>query len=170
MTVSDARPDSRPGADHGADGAPVPAPALTSLQRARTALAHAAAASTSAERYASAHVAALRVTAAILTVRTQPTPRRRQRNAWALLAQVAPEFSEWAAFFAAGAPKRAAAEAGLSRAVTEREGDDLLRDSERFLALAERALGLLPQACDRVGDRAGTADAAGAVVVAVKAG
>ena len=53
-------------------------------------------------RYASAHVAALRATAALLAARARPTPvtaRRRpvQRNAWVLLAQVAPEFAEWAA-------------------------------------------------------------------------
>ena len=56
-----------------------------------------------------------------------------QRNAWVLLAEVAPEFAEWAAFFSAGAAKRAAAEAGSRRAVTEREADDLVRDADRFL-------------------------------------
>jgi hypothetical protein len=55
---------------------------------------------------------------------------------------VEPELAEWAAFFAAGAGKRAAAEAGLPRAVTAREADDLLRDAETFLALAEKALGV----------------------------
>ena len=44
--------------------------------------------------------------------------------------------------FAAGADKRAAAEAGSRRAVTEREADDLVRDADRFLALVETALGL----------------------------
>jgi hypothetical protein len=62
-----------------------------------------------------------------------------------LLAQVAPELAEWAAFFAAGAGKRAAAEAGLSRAVTAREADDLLRDAETYLALVETTLGLTHQ-------------------------
>jgi hypothetical protein len=57
-----------------------------------------------------------------------------------LLAEVAPELGEWAAFFAAGAAKRAAAEAGSRRAVTEREADDLVRDADRFLALVEEAL------------------------------
>ena len=38
---------------------------------------------------------------------------RQQSNAWVLLAEVAPELEEWARFFAAGAAKRAAAEAGL---------------------------------------------------------
>jgi hypothetical protein len=55
---------------------------------------------------------------------------------------VEPALSEWSAFFAAGAGKRAAAEAGLPRAVSGREADDLLRDAETFLSLAEEALGL----------------------------
>ena len=54
-----------------------------------------------------------------------------------LLGQVAPELGEWATFFAAGAAKRAAAEAGLSHAVTEREADDLVRDVGAFLAVVE---------------------------------
>jgi hypothetical protein len=58
-----------------------------------------------------------------------------------LLGQVAPELGEWATFFAAGAAKRAAAEAGLSRAVTEREADDLVRDVGAFLAVVEGCLG-----------------------------
>ena len=100
------------------------------------------------ERYALAHVSALRATAALLAAKARPEPGasrgRRQRNAWVLLAQVAPEFAEWATFFAAGASKRAAAEAGSRRAVTEREADDLIRDADRFLGLVEQALGLVP--------------------------
>ena len=38
--------------------------------------------------------------------------------------------------------KRAAAEAGSSRSVSERESDDLVRDADRFLGLVETALGL----------------------------
>ena len=97
-------------------------------------------------RYACAHVAALRAAAALLAARARPAParRRRQKNAWVLLAEVAPELAEWATFFAAGAAKRAAAEAGSTRAVTEREADDLVRDADRFLAVVEQALGLAP--------------------------
>jgi hypothetical protein len=58
---------------------------------------------------------------------------------------VEPALHEWAAFFAAGAAKRAAAEAGLPRAVSVREADDLLRDAETFLSLAESALGIAAQ-------------------------
>ncbi len=49
-------------------------------------------------------------------------------------------------FFAAGAGKRAAAESGSRRAVTEREADDLVRDADRFLALVETSLGLTEHA------------------------
>lgn len=143
MSAPMSAPMSVPVPGHGP--APLPTTALSSLARARESIAEAATTSDPAPRYAAAHVAALRTTAALLAVRTRPTSRRHQRNAWTLLAQVAPELEEWAAFFAAGAAKRAAAEAGLSRAVSAREADDLLRDSERFLELAERMLGVSSQ-------------------------
>ncbi|MDX6207012.1 MAG: hypothetical protein QOE76_3906 [Frankiales bacterium] len=103
------------------------------------------------ERYAAAHLAALRAAAAVLAARarpaaTRPGRPRRPASAWVLLAEVAPELTEWSAFFAAGAGKRAAAEAGLSRAVTAREADDLRRDAETFLAVVETTLGLTHQA------------------------
>lgn len=119
--------------------------AATDLIRAGHALDEAEEAPDHLLRYASAHVAALRAAAAVLAVRARPstTKRRRvQRNAWVLLAEVAPEFAEWAAFFAAGASKRAAAEAGLTRAVSERDADDLLRDATTFVELVEQSLGL----------------------------
>ena len=88
----------------------------------------------------------LRAAAAVLAARAHASdPRERRRrptSAWVLLTAVAPEFGEWAAFFAAGAGKRAAAEAGLTRAVNPREADDLLRDAQTFLALVETTLGL----------------------------
>ena len=55
---------------------------------------------------------------------------------------VAPELNEWAAYFAAGAARRAAAEAGIPRVVSAREADDLLRAAEQFTAVVEVALGL----------------------------
>jgi len=115
------------------------------LERAAESLREAITSSSVPERYAYAHVSALRATAALLAARAQPAvpnKRRPQKNAWVLLAEVAPELSEWASFFAAGAGKRAAAEAGSRRAVTEREADDLVRDADRFLALVETSLGL----------------------------
>ncbi|WP_114422963.1 SAV_6107 family HEPN domain-containing protein [Nocardioides houyundeii] len=123
----------------------LPATTHSYLARAAQSLQEAMIARDVPTRYACAHVAALRAAAALLAARAHPTPsRRRQKNAWVLLAEVTPELSEWAAFFAAGAGKRAAAEAGSSRAVTEREADDLVRDADRFLGVVESCLGLVP--------------------------
>lgn len=129
----------------------LPAVTHSYLTRAASSLREAVTAPDVPTRYACAHVAALRAAAALLAARAHPSPaRRRQKNAWVLLTEVAPELSEWARFFAAGAAKRAAAEAGSSRAVSEREADDLVRDADRFLAVVESALGLMPHAPESV--------------------
>jgi HEPN superfamily protein len=119
----------------------LPAVAAQLLGQAHRGLAEAAACPDVGWRYATAHLAALRGAAAVLAARTRPEPgRRRPRSAWVLIGQVAPELAEWAAFFAAGAAKRAAAEAGLTHAVTEREADDLVRDATTFLGVVETAI------------------------------
>jgi hypothetical protein len=130
----------------------LPAAAHSYLERSAESLREAITCTDVPQRYALAHVAALRATAALLAARAQPMPvqKRRQKNAWVLLTEVAPEFTEWANFFAAGAAKRAAAEAGSRRAVSEREADDLVRDADRFLALVETSLGLTGHAPFRV--------------------
>ena len=130
----------------------LPATTHSYLARAAESLSEAIAATEVPTRYACAHVAALRAAAALLAARAQPEPSRRrpQRNAWVLLTEVAPEFTEWAAFFSSGAQKRSAAEAGSRRAVTEREADDLVRDADRFLALVETSLGLVEHTSIRV--------------------
>jgi len=126
----------------------LPAATYTYLERAARSLREAITTSDVPQRYAQAHVSALQATAALLAARATATGgrptrgRAAQKNAWVLLAEVAPELAEWAGFFAAGAGKRAAAEAGSRRAVTEREADDLVRDADRFLGLVEQALGL----------------------------
>ncbi len=115
------------------------------LETARRGLAEADAESDPGTRYICAHLAALRAAAAIVAARGEPGTggrRRRPRSVWELLPQVEPALAEWAAFFAASAAKRAAAEAGLPRAATAREAEDLLRDAETFLSVAERALGI----------------------------
>lgn len=126
---------------------PVGPAALELMQSAHRGLTQAAMSTRPVERYAAAHLAALRAASAMLAVRARPGAPRRRRpaSAWTLLSQVAPELAEWAAFFAAGAAKRAAAEAGLTRAVAAREADDLLREAETFLALVEAALGMVHQ-------------------------
>jgi hypothetical protein len=129
---------------------PVPAHALPHrsprelISLARNGLEEAAETRKEGLRYATAHLAALRAAAAVLAARARPAPGRRSRvtSVWDLLVLVAPELSEWAAFFAAGAAKRAAAEAGIPRVVTPREADDLIRSAEQFIAVVEVSLGL----------------------------
>jgi hypothetical protein len=114
------------------------------LQTARHGLAEAAEAAVPASRYVAAHLAALRAAAAVLAARGDPNAKRRARprSVWVLLPEVEPALQEWAAFFAAGAGKRAAAEAGLPRAVTGHEANDLFHDAEIFVALVETTLGI----------------------------
>jgi len=135
----------------------LPATTHSYLARSAETLAEAMASTKVPERYARAHVAALQAAAALLAARARPVPARgrRQKNAWVLLTEVAPELTEWAQFFAAGAAKRAAAEAGSRRAVTERDADDLVRDADRFLAVVEQCLGLVPHAASPAHFRAG---------------
>jgi hypothetical protein len=102
---------------------------------------------TASARYVSAHLAALRAAAAVVAARAEPPGgrRRRPQSVWELLPKVEPALTAWAAFFAAGAAKRAAAEAGLPRAVSAGEADDLLRDAGTFVSLAEAALGVVAE-------------------------
>ncbi len=127
--------------------APRPRPATSAvslLQAARRGLIEAAESAVPAVRYVAAHLAALRAAAAVLAVRAEPgTGRRgRPRSVWVLLPEAEPALREWAAFFAAGAGKRAAAEAGLPRAVTASEAEELLHDAETFVAVVETTLGV----------------------------
>jgi hypothetical protein len=123
---------------------------LDLVGHARACLAEAASVSSANERFAAAHLAALRAAAAVLAARspvgrrTGRGVRRRQgpRNVWELLPTVAPELAEWSSFFAANAGKRAAAQAGLRGAVSDRDADDLLRESEAFLGRVCALIGL----------------------------
>lgn len=128
--------------------AAAPPAALDLLTQARQGLDEAQTLQAPNERFATAHLAALRAAAAVLAVRGRPetTVRRRQRirSAWEVLPEVAPELSEWSALFAAGAERRARAEAGIVGAASRRDADDLLRDVAMFLRLVERMLLLQP--------------------------
>jgi hypothetical protein len=133
---------------------PVPASALprrsctTLLDTAQAGVVAAAASSDPAERYVQAHLAALRAASAVLAARARPAGKHRGRSpsVWTLLTVVAPDLGEWAAFFAAGASKRAAAESGFAQTVSSREADDLLRDTQTFLGLVEARLAAIPGA------------------------
>ncbi len=116
------------------------------LRSARRSLTEASIATTPCERYAAAHLAALRAAAAVLAARGRSSSKRpRVRSVWVVLPQVAVEFAEWAEFFAAGARKRAAAESGV-RCVSHREADDLVRDADAFVARVAQFLGVPHQA------------------------
>jgi hypothetical protein len=108
--------------------------ALALMESARQGLAAAEDDTSASGRYVSAHLAALRAAAAVVAARAEPPGgrRRRPQSVWELLPKVEPALTEWAAFFAAGAAKRAAAEA-------------LLHDAGTFVSLAEGALGIQQQ-------------------------
>ena len=125
----------------------VQAAALRLAVAAKRALGEAEQATDVGERYAAAHLSALRAAAAVLAADARPDgdrPARRSRptSVWTLLERVAPELSEWAAFFAAGADKRIAAQAGMRGAVTTREADDLVRSAGLFLDIVAGRLGI----------------------------
>ncbi|MDT6985536.1 SAV_6107 family HEPN domain-containing protein [Streptomyces lusitanus] len=128
--------------------AAAPPAALDLLAQARAGLDEAAVLDTPNERYATAHLAALRTAAAVLAARgrpeTSPRARAKIRSAWEVLPEIAPELAEWSALFASGARRRARAEAGIQGAATVRDADDLIRDVAMFLRLVERMLVLQP--------------------------
>ncbi|MCX5407808.1 SAV_6107 family HEPN domain-containing protein [Streptomyces sp. NBC_00335] len=128
-----------------------PPAALDLLAKAHEGLAEAARLTRPHERYATAHLAALRTAAAVLAARGRPEPvhprrRPRIRSAWEVLPEIAPELTEWSALFASGAARRARAEAGIVGAATGRDADDLVRAVAMFLRLVERMLALRPPA------------------------
>ncbi|ACV80234.1 hypothetical protein Namu_3942 [Nakamurella multipartita DSM 44233] len=119
--------------------APVSPAARDLLADASLGLGRACAAVDPADRYAIAHLAALRAAAAVLAARARPT-RGRRGSVWTLMTQVAPEFTEWAAFFAAGSAKRQAVQAGLPAGVSPREADDLVRQVVVFISLVGESI------------------------------
>lgn len=120
----------------------ITAPVL--FARARSVLDEARHADTAAERFRAAHLAALRTAAIVLADRGRPAAgRKRLVSAWVLLDTMAPEYSTWATYFAAGAALRSAVEAGATSGVSQRLADDQLRAAEDFLAQVEQSMGLL---------------------------
>ncbi|MGF1654905.1 MAG: SAV_6107 family HEPN domain-containing protein [Actinomycetales bacterium] len=126
------------------DRPPVSGAALSLLERARSGLREACYLLDPADRYIAAHLAALRAAAAVLAVRGRADGRRphRPRSVWEVLPRVAPELTEWATFFSAGAPVRSALEAGRTHLVEGRAADDLLRDAESFTRVVTELVGL----------------------------
>ncbi len=124
---------------------PIPASVVALLAQAKTTWAEAVMEGSPAEKYRAAHLAALRAAASVLALRARPAvaSRRRPTSAWVLLDKVAPELTEWSAYFADSAGRRAAIEAGSISVVSEREADDLLRAAGEFIAIVERMSGVL---------------------------
>jgi hypothetical protein len=115
---------------------------LDLLDRARHSLLEACQSEEVARRYDQAQLGALRAAAAVVATRMSTrtsTPRATSQSGpqslWELLPTVAPELSEWAGFFDVVGARR-------HHDHSAREADDLLRQSELFLDLVCRTLGL----------------------------
>jgi len=124
-------------------GPPAPPPSRTVVQllgAAHDELRVAQAEPEPAERFRSAHLGALRAAAAVLAMRARSRRTSRPTDAWTLLASVAPEYGEWAAFFAAHSATRSAVEAGVRGRVSQRDADDMVRQADLFLGLVTRTV------------------------------
>ena len=108
---------------------------LELLDRSRHSLLEACHSREIGRRHLHAQLGALRAAAAVVAARATPGGQPGPRSLWELLPSVAPELSEWAGFFELVASRPAPS-------VSAREADDLVRQSEIFLDLACRTLGL----------------------------
>jgi hypothetical protein len=121
-----------------------PEQATALLAQARTLLAEAGRTAEPGERFRLAHLAALRIAAAAVAQRGRPAAtRRRLISVWLLLAKVAPEYDTWIQYFAAGAPIRAAVEAGAHSAVSPAAAEAQRLAAADFLVAVEGSLGML---------------------------
>lgn len=121
---------------------PPPPAAVELLDHAHEGIAEAERSTEPAERFAVSYLAALRAAAAVLALRGRPHRgvRAKPTSVWVLLAGIAPELTEWAAFFASGSATRAAIQAGITRTVTARSADDLVRQAAQFVELVDRIM------------------------------
>lgn len=96
-----------------------------------------------ADRFRIAHLAALRASAALLAAYSSPGQRaaRRPTSAWVLLTKLAPPMSAWAAYFSAGAARRAAADAGVVGAVSAHDADEIVTSVDTFIQICTSAIG-----------------------------
>ncbi|MEU5692666.1 SAV_6107 family HEPN domain-containing protein [Actinosynnema sp. NPDC020468] len=115
-----------------------PASAVELLHQAVRCVAEAHREPEPAQRFAAAYLAGLRAAAAVLAVRGRPhRGRAKPTSVWVLLPGLAPELREWATFFASCSAARALVLAGVTRHVTPREADDLVRQAEQFTGLVD---------------------------------
>lgn len=113
--------------------APAPPMAVQQLRRSEAELLAAQFSGEASDRFRHAHLAALRAAGAVLELRGGGQRRRgAPRSVWELLDAVAPELSDWSAYFASGAQLRAAIEAGRSQQVDPERAEQALAAAEDF--------------------------------------
>lgn len=93
---------------------------------------------TSAERFAAAQVAALRVAAAVLAQCAAPSTHAASQTAWEVLARRAPRYAEWARYFAVAQEQVAGTRDGSGARVGARLAGDHLRAATDFYLCVER--------------------------------
>ncbi len=102
------------------------------LRKADAELAEAARSADPGDRFVHAHLAAIRSAAAVVALRGRPSARSGARTVWDMLAHAEPELAAWSGYFAAGAPLRAAVDAGRPEQVEPARADELLACAEDF--------------------------------------
>lgn len=125
--------------EHQHRAAPLPRQCRELMADAYRVLGRAMSSPETADAFADSHLAALRGAAAVLATRTRPR-RMARASAWDLLARVAPEFAEWAVYFASASSRRHAIVAGMQVTVSQRDVDDMVRATGQFLELVEGTL------------------------------
>lgn len=107
------------------------------LRRADAILGDAAGAPSAADMFLESYVAALRGAGALLDA-VDPVPKRgASRSAWVRMRTAAPEFTEWASYFAAYSTLRASIEAGSADRLDAAEADEFFSQVGRFLNRVE---------------------------------
>lgn len=101
-------------------------------------------------RFLHAHMAAIRSASAVLALGAgSPRRRRRVLSVWEQLAEAGPEWERWAATFAAGAPVRAAIDAGRLTELEDRVAAAALASARELfdeVGAAVRAASAVPSA------------------------
>ncbi|MBO3143019.1 SAV_6107 family HEPN domain-containing protein [Dermatophilus congolensis] len=112
--------------------------ALDLLAKAHSICTQALNAQTASERYVDAHLAALRAAGAIVAAKLgTPAPR----GAWAAVAELAPELSDWSIYFARATTRRQRIESGLWEP-SDDEAASFVEASKTFVDLTAAVLGV----------------------------
>ena len=123
---------------------PLPASVESLLSQAKTTWAEAVLEPRAAEKYRSAHLAALRAAAAVLALRARPAaagPPPADQRLGAARGGRARNCPNGPPTSPTAPARRAAIEAGVTSVVSERDADDLLRAAGEFIAIVERMVG-----------------------------